>query len=372
MRIGINATCLNHRPSGARQRFIGLFSHLVPLMPESTFVFFEPLDCEVAAFLAGHANVERRRTPVGSEGRWQRAWRGMGYWSDALRAERFDVFEALHLPLIRPGRSRVILTIHDVRGLHAGLGVSSVMYRHVLRQALRGTDLVVTVSEAMKAEIQAFRPETRIAVIPNGLEFAEPVDEVLQEAVLRRLGLPSRFLLAVGHLEPRKNYPALLDAMRILKASGQGLPLVIVGNESGAGERIRGQIATNGLQSDVFMLSGLSDEDLAALYAASALFVFPSLYEGFGIPLLEAMQARTPVVASDLPVFREVLGEAGSWVDPHSPASIADGIIAVLGDPARQAEMRAAGTTRLASYRFGVLAERMRDHYLGLGDGRTD
>ena len=372
MRIGINATCLNNRPSGARQRFVGLFTHLVPLMPESDFVFFEPRDCEVAGFLEAFPNVERRQTPVASEGRWQRAWQGMGYWKRALQEEYFDVFEALHLPLIRPRRSRVILTIHDVRGLHGGNRLSSRLYRHVLDRALQGSDLVVTVSDAMRQEIQAFRPATSVAVVPNGLDDAQHPDQAERDAVLRKLGLPGRFLLAVGHLEARKNYPALIDAIALLRASGTDLPLVIVGNESGAGEVIRSRIEAHGLQSSVFLLSGLNDRDLAALYAASALFVFPSLYEGFGIPLLEAMQAGVPVVASDIAVFREVLGEAGLLVDPASAACIAEGMMAVLADPERQEAMRLAGHARLASYRYSALAHRMKDHYLELADRRVD
>ena len=366
MRIGVNATCLNDRPSGARQRFVGLFSHLVPLMPESQFVFFEPRDCEVARFLDAFPNVERRSTPLSSEGRWRRAWQGAGYWRRALLREKFDVFEALHLPLTRPRKSKVILTIHDLRGLGESRGTFAWLYRHVLERALAGSNLVVTVSEAMRTEILEFCPGLPIAVVPNGMNDDAPVIATARESILQRLGLPKHFMLAVGHLEPRKNYPALVDAMGLLAASGTDLPLVIVGNESGAGDLIRSRIAAHGLQSSVFMLSGLTDGDLAALYRAAKVFVFPSRYEGFGIPLLEAMQAATPVVASDIPVFREVLENAGAWFDPGSAASIAGVIAEVLGDDQRQDLMRKAGLERVEAYRYGTLAALMRNHYLAL------
>jgi glycosyltransferase involved in cell wall biosynthesis len=372
VRIGVNATCLNDRPSGARQRFIGLFEHLVPLMPDSRFVFFEPRDCEVARFLDAFPNVERVSTPLCSEGRWRRAWQGSLYWSRTLQYEKFDIFEALHLPLIRPRRSRVILTIHDLRGLQEGSGHSAWLYRHVLARALAGSDLIVTVSEAMRSEIMNFRPGVRVAVVPNGLDDDRPSVAGDCGPTLERLGLPRQFLLAVGHLEPRKNYPALVDAVHLLSASGIQLPLVIVGNDSGAGEQIRSRIAEHGLQSRVLMLSGLSDAELSLLYRVAEAFVFPSRYEGFGIPLLEAMQAGTPVVASDIPVFREVLADAGAWFDPGSAASIASVIAEVLGDESRKERMRNAGRKRARAYRYEALATRMRDHYLELGGNHGD
>lgn len=366
MRIGINATCLNDRPSGARQRFVGLFSHLVPMMPDSEFVFFEPGDCAVAKFLDGYPNVVRKQTPIPSEGRWHRVLRGMGYWGSALRNEQFDVFEALHLPLIKPPHGKTILTIHDVRGLYVRAKLPSSLYRHVLDRALAGADLVVTVSEAMRGEILQFRPGANVRVVHNGLDAPAKPEPADAGETISHLGLPAKFILSVGHLEARKNYPALLDALGMLEKSGQGVTLVIVGNESGAGDEVRARIAANGLEARVHLLTGLSNAELACLYRAAELFIFPSLYEGFGIPLLEAMQAGVPVVASDIPVFREVLGDAGALCNPHSPDDMARVIGEVAREPERQAQMRLAGFSRINGFRYGALAARMRDCYLSL------
>src|SRR5258708_26455484 len=120
MRVGIDATCLNNRPSGARQRFVGMFSNLVRKLPRTEFVIFEPKDCRVAEWFDSAPNLSVRRTPLPSEDRMRRYLLGRLYWRSAFAAERFDVFESLHLPLVKAPAGRTILTIHDVRELNFG------------------------------------------------------------------------------------------------------------------------------------------------------------------------------------------------------------------------------------------------------------
>lgn len=366
MRVGINATCLNDRPSGARQRFAGLFSRLMRLMPETEFVMFEPEDCRVSEWFPGTPNLVARRTPLHSERRVQRLLRGLTYWPGALSSERFDLFEALHMPVVRPGSGKTLLTIHDVRGLHPGQGwMGRVIFRKVLKASLERADHVVTVSEAMRAEILAFDNHTPISVLYNGLDLSrlEEIDPGACEAVLPRFHLPDRFLLAVGHFEPRKNYPKLIEAFGQLHRGGAAIALVIVGNDSGERARIDTQIQAAGLQSTVHLLSGISDIELRCLYSAASALVFPSRYEGFGIPLLEAMASGLPVVASDIPVFREILGNAGAYFDPDSSTAMAAAIASVQGNPAVREQMTVAGSARVRHFDYDVLALEMASLY---------
>lgn len=362
MRIGINATCINERPSGARQRFVGLLSQLVRLMPDSEFVIFEPVDCRVGDWFADAPNVTVRRTPLHSERRVQRLLRGWSYWRHALAAERFDVFEVLHMPAVSAPFGRTLLTIHDIRSLHADNGwFARRVFRHILKSSLDRADQVVTVSHAMRQEILAFSQSAPVAVVCNGLDasrFAK-VDPQVQEQVRVRLQLPAQFLLAVGHFEPRKNYGTLVDALAVLHRDGMPLPLVIVGNDSGERVRIEEQVQSAGLQASVRLLSGVSDLEVRCLYSTAAMLVFPSRYEGFGIPLLEAMAFSVPVAASDIAVFREILGDAGHYFDPDSASAMASAIRTVLATPALREQMVVRGAARVRDFDFEVLGREM-------------
>ena len=362
MRIGINATCINDRPSGARQRFVGLLSQLVRLMPDSEFVIFEPEDCHVGSWFADAPNVTVRRTPLNSERRLQRYLRGLVYWRRVFATERFDLFEALHMPAIRAPTGKTLLTIHDVRGLHPGNGwLTRKLFRSVLRTSLERADQVVTVSHAVREEILAFSNSTPVAVVCNGLDAGHfvDVDPQIREQVRARQQLPERFLLAVGHFEPRKNYSMLVNALAALHRDGMPWPLVIVGNDSGERMRIEEQVRLAGLQASVHLLSGLSDIEVRCLYSAASMLVFPSKYEGFGIPLLEAMASGIPVVASDMPVFREILGDAGHYFDPDSAPAMASAISTILATPALREQMVSSGAARVCSFDFEVLAREM-------------
>ena len=362
MRIGINATCINHRPSGARQRFVGLLAALAKQMPQEEFVVFEPADCRMDGWFAALPNVITRKTPLDSTRRWQRYFRGLMYWHRVFAREQFDVFEALHLPATRASSGKTLLTIHDVRGVYRGSGrLGRLIFRRVLRSSLARADRVVTVSKAMRAEITAFSDVTPVSVVCNGLDtkrFADVAPDFARQ-VSDRLQLPSDYLLAVGHFETRKNYRTLIDALVALHHDGTRLPLVIVGNDSGERARIMEQVLAASMQSSVLLLSGLTDDEVRCIYLGASMLVFPSKYEGFGIPLLEAMASGIPIAASDIAVFREILGDAGYYFDPDSAPSMACAISAISTDQALRERLVARGAARVSDFDFDILAREM-------------
>ncbi len=375
MRIGINATCLNDRPSGARQRFAGIFQELLHMRPDDEFVVFEPGDCAVASWFAGAANLRAVRTPLDSNNRLQRAARGALYWPAALARERFDLFEAQNLPATWPRRGARLLTIHDVRGLRAGAGpLERRVYPRILASSIANADRVVVVSDAVRRELLAFAPDASVSVVHNGIDparFARP-DAPTLDAVSRELGLPRRFLLSVGHLERRKNYPALLEAMAALAPSQPDLHLLIVGNDSGEGTRIAADIRRQGLGERVRLLSGVPDCQLRALYASCSALVFASTYEGFGIPLLEAMAMSAPMAISDIPAFREVAADAAAYFDPCDPADIAGTVAGLLASPGERESLARAGRNRLPAFTFRTLAAGLSAAYDEAIAARTD
>jgi glycosyltransferase involved in cell wall biosynthesis len=342
---------------------LGIYGSLFQRLPDVEFVIFEPRDCEVSKWFAGQGNLVSRNTPIPSMGsRMSKFVAGLGYWRQAFSKESFDLFEALHLPMVRPDSHKAILTIHDIRGLLQENGLTHrVLFASILRKALSKADHVVTVSEAMKEEILAFYPNTPVSVVYNGLNASvfDSFTHLDSELFLRKYGLAGGFLLAVGHLEPRKNYQRLIEVMAILKQRGHDYPLVIIGNNSGEFTTLSRQIASLNLESRVTILTGLSDLEVRCAYSLSSLLVFPSLYEGFGIPILEAMAAKCPMVLSDLPVFREITGDQSIYFHAEDLEAMADAIIVGSSSSEVREKMIRYGLTRLPDFGFDRLASQI-------------
>jgi len=366
LKIGLNATCLNDRPSGAKQRFVGIYGDLVKRLPDAEFVVYEPADCRVGAWFDGAPNVTARRTPLLSEGRVSKFLQGLGYWRMALPKEKFDLFEGFNQPLVRAPTGRTLMTIHDIRRMYSEYGaLERGVYKIALARSMARADHVITVSETMKQEILGFFPRASISVIYNGLDatgFATVTEADLQ-AVRRKHGLPENFILAVGHLERRKNDLRLIDAMARLRDRGQSCSLLIIGNDSGERQVIEERIESAKLTGTVKFLSGLSEHEVRCAYKLCSLFVFPSSYEGFGIPILEAMAAERPMVLSDIPVFREITQDKGVYF-PHDDAeAMAAAIETVLSSSSERARLIDYGKERVQAFSFQSLAGQLASLY---------
>jgi len=366
MKIGLNATCFNDRPSGARQRLVGIYGELIKRMPESDFVIFEPVDCRIAKWFNGLPNVSITPTSVPSEGRLRKFVAGSRYWLNKYARDELDIFEVFHLPLTRKARGKTILTIHDLRGMDMENGVlDRTVFKKFLGRSLKTADHVVTVSDAMKNEILGFFPGIPISVIYNGLDTSgfEKVAESDMEAFRIKYGLPEGFVLAVGHFEKRKNYLRLIDAMALLRDRGIVCPLLIIGNDSGERLAVKSRCNEANLADNVKTLSGLTDHEVCCAYKLCSLFVFPSSYEGFGIPILEAMAAQRPMVLSDLPVFREITQNKGIYF-PHDDVEAMAHVIEIgLSSSNERTRLIKMGAVRIKDFSFSNLAAQVEALY---------
>ena len=327
-------------------------------MPDVEFVVFEPSDCRMDGWFRGLPNVQTRSTTIPSVGRWRKLVQSSRFWADALRKEKFDLFEAFHLPLPPVQGGKVILTLHDVRRLHADWGwLERTSFRHALTRAIRKTDAVVTVSEAMKQELLPYCAQTPIWVVPNGLVDKDQKPTVGElESFRKKFALATPYLLAVGHFEPRKNYPRLIEAFATFREKGYAYNLLIVGNDSGERVKLEAQIVARGLKGVVTLASGLSDVEVRCAYLLCDLFVFPSTYEGFGIPILEAMAAGRSLAISDLSVFREIAGGCATYFSPLEVNDIARGIeLALSFTDGRDARLN-DGLERSSRYDYSAIA----------------
>ena len=278
-------------------------------------------------------------------------------------AGRADVFHGTNFLLPPLRRAAGVLTVHDLSYLRTPGTVSadSLRYRELVPRSLRRAAVVCTPSAAVAVEVRAeYRlAADRVAVTPLGVDETWLRAEPPAADWLAARRLPERYLLFVGSLEPRKGLPALLAAYRELRAADAGTPPLVLAGPAGWGPTPdvtglpRGSVLTPGY---------LDPAALRHVVAGAAALAFPSVYEGFGLPPLEALACGTPVVASDLPVTREVLGEAATLVPVGDSAALAGALaVALAGDGGPTA--RAARRAHAARFTWARCAETTRTAY---------
>jgi len=271
---------------------------------------------------------------------WSHLDRPALYWAPAHR-----------LPVFLPSKTRTVLTVHDLCWQFAPETMRLTtrwLDRGLMRPSIERADAIVAVSHATATDLIALCPSAadKTTVIPLASGVAATADA--PQSVDARLK-PMGYVLFVGTCEPRKNLQRLIKA-HTLSFARHGLPLVMVGGRGWRSAAIERAIRAGEDAGRLIRLGRLGDGDLAALYAHALCLVFPSLYEGFGLPLLEAMAFGTPVVTSNRGVCREVAGDGGILVNPESVEDIAAAILRMAEEPALRE--RLAARARLIAQRY--------------------
>jgi glycosyltransferase involved in cell wall biosynthesis len=272
---------------------------------------------------------------------------------------------------------RSVVTIHDCIHLmfpqylpnRLALGYARASIFAAARRATR----VLTVSESSKRDILRFvdiKPE-KIDVIYNAYDqrfTVEPREEDV-DRVRERYQLHDEFVLYAGNVKPHKNLERLIEAFHLVRRRGlDHLRLVLIGDEISRYAALRRAVHRHQLHPYVRFLGYLPEETLGVMYRLAGVFVFPSLYEGFGLPPLEAMASGTPVVTSNVSSLPEVAGDAAVLVDPYDPNAIANGIYQVLTDDQLRRDLRARGAARARQFSWEQSARRVREIYGEVGE----
>jgi glycosyltransferase involved in cell wall biosynthesis len=272
------------------------------------------------------------------------------------------------LPLLRLGLPGV-LTIHDLaiydhpEWFPAGQWFAT---RIVVPESIRRASAIICPSQASRQAITrlfGIGPE-RCHVIPHGVEpeFALPASASLRGEVRHRYGLPPRYLLQVGTIQPRKNYVTTLRALARIPPA-QRIPLMAIGSFGWNYEAVVDTVRELDLSSWVRFVGYAGLADLPALYQMAEAAVFPSLDEGFGLPVLEAFAAGTPMVASNAGAIPEVAGDAALLCEPQDAQALADNLLRILSDRPLRERQVAAGRARAALFTWSASAAAHRDVY---------
>jgi len=271
-----------------------------------------------------------------------------------------------------------VVTIYDLQPFSPYSRLSAAkktFLRWRLRSTVKSNAILLPMSYATAADLQQVlgAEPNRMSVIPPVLEEVfRPVSSEAIETCRRRYNLPAEFWLYVSHMYPHKNHGRLLEAYRAMKLQQPtSWPLVLRGDPQRGTTTIPQLILKFGLSKEVIILPRLDRNDLPALYGAASAMVFPSLYEGAGIPVLEAQACGCPVVASGTSALREFGGDAALYFDPLAAADICRAMMSVAADSATRAGLRERGLERARVYRETSVVERLLAAYK-LAAGTTD
>lgn len=350
MRIGFDARMAHYSTAGIRRYIYGLLGGLMCADRENRYTVFQSRKDRNIPQQPSNFRTRFLWTPC--HNRWEQL---------ALPVElsftRLDVF---HSPDFIPPfrrRCRSVITVHDLAFLHYPefLTEDARRYYGQIHVAVKSADAIIAVSQNTRKDLVEMvnAPPGKVHVVyeaPSALY--RPLDQNAGGMPGSIHALPQPFLLFVGTLEPRKNLPALLRAMVKIKAErGDRTPLLVIAGKKGwLYQETLDLITTLGLSKNTFLFGPASPEELLWLYHLAEMMILPSVYEGFGLPVIEAMACGTPVVCSRVSSLPEVAGDAAVLVEPQDTDALASAICRVLDDTALRVGMRKAGLDQAARF----------------------
>ncbi len=296
-------------------------------------------------------------------------WRSWGISKDINRLKP-DLYHGLtnELPFtIKKTGVKSIVTIHDLIFLHYPhfyKAIDRTIYNYKFRRACKDANHIVAVSECTKRDIIRFYgiQADKISVIYQGCheQFMQQANEETKKRVAEKLNLPENFILSVGTVEERKN---LLFTVKALKESGLKNKLVVIGKLTKYAQQVSAFIQRSNMQEQVIFLSNVNYTELPVVYQLASLFVYPSLYEGFGIPIIEALHSNTPVIAATGSCLEEAGGKSSIYVNPHNHTEFAQAMQRALSDEKLRENMISEGVKHVQRFNHAELSSQMMELY---------
>jgi len=355
--------------SGVETYTVSLLAHLLKTDTRNRYLFFlsrfrkKPLPPEWD-FLTGAGALNWHIPNKALD-----AWWGVASWPPVDTFVNADVVFSPHLNLLRASpRARRVITIHDLSFVHYPhffpLRKRFWHWTQHVRAQVRRAARVIAVSEFTKKDMMAtwHLPEEKIAVVHSGINpfyLRLPENDAGLRAFREQHGLAQPFILFVGTLEPRKNIPGIIRAFNVLKgeAAFRGLSLILVGRRGWLYDGIARAISGSPHRNDIRLWGSATEEELRYLYNLAAAFTYPSFFEGFGFPVLEAQACGAPVIASNVTSLPEILGESAILVPPRDTDAIARAVAKVVANSELRAALREKGFANVKRFSWQRAAE---------------
>jgi glycosyltransferase involved in cell wall biosynthesis len=373
MNIGFEAKrfFMNNTGLGNYSRFV--VRALSTTFPDNRYYLYTPSNPvqhdAVDILNSGNVNVV---TP-GAAYRFFKAtsvWRTVGIGSEPTVAT-LQVFHGLsqELPLNLPSKIKKVITVHDLifyRYPEFYKSIDVAIYKKKLKSAVDRADNIIAISEQTSCDLQEFLKvdPSRITIIYQGSHpnFKRRLSRAEIDSVTARYNLPAEYILTVGTIEKRKNLMTVVKALSLIPKSSR-IPLVVLGRPTTYFKEVVAVARERGVLSDMIVPGNVPFPDFPAIYQKASLFIYPSLFEGFGIPLVEAIESRVPVITSHGSCFSEAAGPSSIFVDPTDEEALADGINRVLLDSALAKSMVAASSEYIRKFEPAAIANKLMSVY---------
>lgn len=377
MVIAIDGLYLLMPKTGLGRYVDSLVSGLLKVAPGNKYYLYDgPLDnalCRMKrlstdpATLAGFTDLSRFAVPTLTAKRTLAALSGYLTGRCTRALDEVDVFWGPGFKGVYRASFKTVITVADMAHEYYPQSIPRALagfMKHRLPQQLRRADTIIAISENTKADIIKFHniDASKIEVIYPGVgtEFSPVTDPETLAAVTRRYRLPQHYILYVGAVQPRKNVESLIVAAAGLQRTHK---LVIAGGVQWNSDGIGALIDRTGVRDRVVFTGYVRDCDLPAIYCMATAFVMPSLYEGFGLPILEAMACATPVVTSNTSSLPEAAGTAAILVDPQSTEELSIAVNSIIDDTQLQAKLKEKGLKQAANFSWTKSAQQMLDTF---------
>jgi glycosyltransferase involved in cell wall biosynthesis len=369
MRFGLDGTPLEQKKAGVGHYTVELARSLAAIAPIHIFELVSPGFPRSVGMELRFFRPNLRFVNAGKTGLSRRGWWSMSLPRYCSQAS-FALFHGTNYELPYWSKCPTVLTIHDL---------SLLLFPHTHEKRLvrrarlklplmaRKADAIITPSEAVKREVcEHLGVETgKVFAIPEAARAAfYRVPRAESDPVCKRLGIEDEFILFVGTIEPRKNLISLVRAFEeLLRNTSLRPQLVIAGKEGWLSAELTAYLRDSAIKEHVLFTGHLSDDDLRALYSSCRVFVYPSLYEGFGLPLLEAMMCGAPVITSNVPSIIETVGDAARLISPADVNDIASAIKCMLEGDNEREHLSAAGMQHATKFSWTKTASATFDLY---------
>ncbi len=382
MQIGYDAKRLFNNFTGLGNYARTLVETMANFYGDQSYHLFTPAFKPSARldFIKNYPSISTH-TPQGAASLFPSLWRSYGLKKGLIEA-RIQIFHGLsgELPIgIEKSGVKTVVAIHDLifeKFPRLYPFVDRNIYRAKTRSSCRRADVVIAISQQTKNDLIDWYqiPENKIEVIYQSChpifyheQWNKSGQTETDQIVRTKYNLPSQYLLYVGTVNERKNLLGLLKALKNIENAVQ-IPLVVVGKGAQYLKSVQRWIGENGMENRFILKQNVAFEDLPAIYRRASLFIYPSIAEGFGIPIIEALNSGTPVLTGDQLCLKEAGGPGSAYIDPSNFEQIGNEIIEILHDEKLRTTMRSTGLEYVENFRDQLIADQWFKKYAALID----
>jgi len=363
MNIGFEAKRVFHNKTGLGNYSRDLVRILATYFPENNYFLYNPKEYKKALFVSNNTNIFEKNPISKFNKKFSTIWRQKAVVKDLVKDD-VAIYHGLsgEIPTgLQKKGIKSVVTIHDlifVRYPNLYSFFDRKIHFYKFKKAAERADLVIAISEQTKKDIISYLhiSADKIRVIYQGCQdvFKKEFSVAEKKQVVEKFKLPETFVLNVGTIEERKNALTIVKAIKNLDVH-----LVLIGKETEYTQKIHQYISENKLEKRVHFLKGLSSEELAIVYQLASVFVYPSIFEGFGIPIIEALYSKTPVITNKTGVFSEAAGPNSLYIEPFDVEDLSAKIASVLSDSSLASKMKQEGLKFAQQFNDKVIADKL-------------